>query len=109
MSAFAPNAFAGALEDLFADSNIAQTAIYRVGGIGDGVPVRIIARQPDRDIEFGDISIHTATTVFEIMVSALPYPAEGDSITMDGETFIIQGEPKRDAERLIWRLGTRSA
>jgi hypothetical protein len=109
MSAFAPNAFAGAIEDLFADTNISQTAIYRVGGIGDGVSVRIIARQPDREIEFGDISIHTATTIFEIMVSAISDPAEGDSITINGEAFIIQGEPRRDAERLIWRLDTRSA
>jgi hypothetical protein len=103
------SAFDLAVEDLFADPNIAKPATYRVGGIGDGISVRVITRQPDRDIEFGDISIHTATTVFEIMVSALPYPAEGDTITMDGETFIIQGEPRRDAERLIWRLDTRSA
>ena len=103
------SAFDMAIEDLFADPNIAKPAIYRAGGNGDGIYVRVIARQPDREIEFGDISIHTATTVFEIMVSALPYPAEGDSITMDGETFIIQGEPRRDAERLIWRLDTRSA
>ncbi len=103
------SAFDLAVEDLFADSNISQTAIYRVGGIGDGVRVRIIARQPDRDIEFGDISIHTATAIFEIMVSAVPTPAEGDTITMGDETFVIQGEPKRDAERLIWNINTRPA
>ena len=103
------SAFDLAIEDLFADPNIAKTATYRAGGNGDGISVRVIARQPDRDIEFGDISIHTATTIFEIMVSALPDPTESDSITMDGETFIIQGEPRRDAERLIWRLDTRSA
>jgi hypothetical protein len=108
MSAFAPNALAGALEDLFADPNIAQTAIYRAGGVGDGIPVRVITRQPDREIEFGDISIHTETTIFEIMVSAVPTPAEGDTITMGDETFVIQGEPKRDAERLVWTIGTRS-
>jgi hypothetical protein len=68
----------------------------------------VIARQPDRDIEFGDISIHTATTVFEIMVSEVLTPAEDDTITMGGEIFIIQGEPKRDAERLVWTIGTRS-
>jgi hypothetical protein len=103
------SAFDLAIEDLFADPNIAQTAIYRAGGVGNGLPVRVITRQPDRDIEFGDINIHTATTVFEIMVSAVPNPAEGDTITLSGETFIIQGEPKRDAERLIWTLDTRPA
>jgi hypothetical protein len=103
------SAFDLAVEDLFADPNIAKPATYRVGGIGDGISVRVITRQPDQEIEFGDISIHTATTIFEIMVSAVPTPAEGDTITMDDETFVIQGEPKRDAERLIWRLDTRSA
>jgi hypothetical protein len=102
------SAFDLAVEDLFADPNIAQTAIYRAGGNGDGISVRVIARQPDRDIEFGDISIHTATTVFEIMVSEVLTPAEDDTITMGGEIFIIQGEPKRDAERLVWTIGTRS-
>jgi hypothetical protein len=103
------NAFADALNDLFADPNIAQTAIYQVGGNGEGISVRVITRQPDRDIEFGDINIHTATTVFEIMVKELPALAEGDTITLNGETFVIQGEPKRDAERLIWSLDTRPA
>ena len=103
------SAFDMAIEDLFADPNIAKTATYRAGGNGDGISVRVIARQPDRDIEFGDISIHTATTIFEITASAVPTPAEGDTITLSSEAFIIQGEPKRDAERLIWRLGTRSA
>jgi hypothetical protein len=103
------SAFDMAIKDLFADPNIAKTATYRVGGLGDGMQVRVIARQPDREIEFGDISIHTATTVFEIMVSAVPTPAEGDAIILNGETFIIQGEPKRDAERLIWSISTRPA
>jgi hypothetical protein len=103
------SAFDMAIEDLFADPNIAQTATYRVGGVGDEMSVRVIARQPDRDIEFGDISIHTATTIFEIMVSAVLTPAEGDAIILNGETFVIQGEPKRDAERLIWSINTRPA
>jgi hypothetical protein len=103
------SAFDLAVEDLFADPNIAKPATYRVGGIGDGISVRLITRQPDREIEFGDISIHTATTIFEIMVCAVSDPAEGDSITLNGEIFIVQGEPRRDAERLIWRLDTRPA
>ena len=103
------SAFDLAVEDLFADPNIAKPAIYRAGGIGDGISVRVITRQPDRDIEFGNINIHSATTVFEIMVSAVPNPAEGDTITMGDEIFIFQGEPKRDAERLIWTLDTRPA
>ena len=103
------NAFVFAIDDLFADPNIARSALYRAGGTDDGVPVRVIARRPDREIGFGDIAVHTCTALFEVRVSEVPNPASGDSITLDGETFIVQGEPERDAERLIWNLDTRPA
>ena len=103
------DAFAAALDDLFADPNIARTAIYRPGGVGDGTPVRAVARRPDREFEFGDITLHTGTALFEVRVSEVSNPSEGDSITLDGETFVVQGEPTRDAERLVWTLDTRPA
>ena len=31
-------------------------------------------------------------------------PRAGDSLDIDSETFVVQGEPVRDAERLIWTL-----
>jgi len=103
------NAFAAAIDDLFANPDITRTALYRAGGMGDGIPVRVIARRPDREVAFGDIAVHTETAVFEVRVSEVPNPASGDNITLDGETFIVQGEPERDAERLIWLLDTRPA
>jgi len=101
------DAFTAALDDLFANPDIARTAIYRPGGVGDGTPVRAVARRPDRQAEFGDIAVHTATAMFEVRVFEVPAPTEGDAIIFDGETFIIQGEPTRDAERLVWTLDTR--
>ncbi len=101
--------FATAINDLFADPNIARDAVWRPGGIGDGIPVRAIIRRPDRNAEFGDVAVHTATAVFEVRVSEVPAPAEGDTITLAGETFVVQGEPARDAERLVWTLDTRPA
>jgi len=101
------NAFAAAIDDLFANPDIAQTVLYRPGGMGDGIPVRAVARRPDREVAFGDIALHTSTALFEVRVAEVPNPTEGDSITLDGETFVVQGEPERDAERLIWSLDTR--
>jgi hypothetical protein len=101
--------FADAIADLFADPNIARDAVWRPGGSGDGIPVRAIARRPDREVEFGDVAVHTATAVFEVRVSEVPNPAEGDTITLGGETFVVQGEPVRDAERLVWTLDSRPA
>lgn len=102
------DAFADAMADLFADPNIARTALYRSGGVGDGVPVRVIATRNDQVSEFSDLSIVSATARFDLRVSEVPTPAEGDVITLDGETFIVQGEPVRDAERLVWSVDTRS-
>ena len=107
------NAFMGAIDDLFANPDIARDAVWRPGGAGDGIPVRAIVRRPDRNAEFGDIAVHTATAVFEVRVSEVPTPAEGDTIalvgTLAGEAFVVQGEPVRDAERLVWTLDTRPA
>lgn len=101
------DAFADAMADLFADPNIARTALYRSGGVGDGVPVRVIAKRNDQISEFSEISIASASARFDLRVSEVPEPVEGDTITLDGETFIIQGEPVRDAERLVWSVDTR--
>ncbi|MEO5337966.1 MAG: hypothetical protein H7841_13905 [Magnetospirillum sp. WYHS-4] len=103
------SAFASAIDALFADPNIARTALYRPGGIGDGMPVRVIAKRNDQVSEFSDISVVSATARFDLRVSEVPTPAEGDTITLDGETFVIQGEPLCDTERLVWTLDTRPA
>jgi len=103
------DAFSAAVDDLFADPNAARDAVWRPGGTGDGIPVRAIARRPDREVEFGAVAVHTATAVFEVRVSEVPNPAEGDTIALGGETFVVQGEPVRDAERLVWTLDTRPA
>ena len=101
--------FADAIDALFADPNIACDAVWRPGGVGDGEPVRVIARRPDTEVAFGDIAVHTATAVFEVRVSEVQDPAADDTITFNDETFIVQGEPMRDADRLIWVVDTRTA
>ena len=99
--------FAAAIDALFADPNIARAALYRPGGIGDGVPVRVITKRNDQVSEYSDIRIVSATARFDLRVSDAPSPTEGDTITMDGETFVVQGQPIRDTERLVWTLDTR--
>lgn len=102
-------AFAAAMDDIFADPNIARTALYRPAGIGDGVPVRVIAKRNEQVSEFSDISVVSATARFDLRVSEVPTLTEGDTIVLDGETFVVQGEPMRDPERLVWTIDTRPA
>jgi hypothetical protein len=52
----------------------------------------------DRIGTYGETSIATATTLFEIRTSDINAPAEGDTLEMDGTIYVIQGEPLRDGE-----------
>ena len=94
-------AFADALDDLFADPNMAVTVSYQ------DRPVRALVRRPDRDIEFSDITVQTSTALFEIRRREIPAPQAGDIIVHDGDSFVIQGEPRLDAERLVWTITVR--
>lgn len=103
------SAFAAALDGLFADPNIARIGLYRPGGVGDRVSVRVVAKRADQVSGFGGISVVSASARFDLRVSEVAQPAEGDTITLDGQDYIIQGEPTRDTERLIWTVDTRPA
>jgi hypothetical protein len=97
------SAFADALDDLFADPNMAVTVSYQ------GRPVCALVRRPDREMEFSDITVHTSTAMFEIRRRDVPAPQAGDIIHHDGDNFVVQGEPRLDTERLIWTLDTKPA
>ena len=101
MNAFAPNAFSGAMDDLFADPNMAASVTYQ------GRSIRALVRRPDRDVQFGGIAVHAATLVLEVRVSEVASPQAGNVVEVDGESFIVQGNPSRDAERLVWTLNMR--
>jgi hypothetical protein len=102
-------AFAAAIDALFADPHLALDAIYRAGGADPGAPVRAIVRQPDRIGEFGETRIVAETVMIDIRVSEVAAPAEGDTIEVNGMVYVIQGEPIRDVERLVWTIEVRPA
>lgn len=101
--------FAEAIGDLFADPNLARDALWRAGGTGSPLLVRIILRQPDRVGSFGETRLLAATTVVEVRTAEVPTLAEGDAFEIDGEIFVVQGEPVRDSERLVWTAELRKA
>jgi hypothetical protein len=98
------NAFTAAIDVLFANPNFGTDAVWRAGGADPGMPVRVIVRQPDRIGTLGETRIATQTTLVDIRTSDINAPAEGDTIEMDGTVYIIQGEPIRDGERLVWSI-----
>ena len=99
--------FEGAVDATFAAFGV--EAVYTPAG-GDPVTARVIARRPDTIVGFGETRIHTETATFEVRASDVATPRPGDQVTVDGQTFIIQGEPeRRDPDRLVWSLDVRPA
>jgi hypothetical protein len=99
--------FAEAIDDLFADPNLARDALWRAGGIDPAVPLRVILRRPDRIGNFGDTRIIAGTATVDIRIGDAPALAEGDTVEVDGVMYLVQGEPLRDTERLVWTAETR--
>jgi len=102
------SAFAAAVGALFADGNIGRDAVYVADG-GAPVLVRLVARSADDVTEFGDARLWSETTRVDLRVAEIPNPRPGDRIEIEGDAFLIQGEPVRDRERLVWTVDLRPA
>jgi hypothetical protein len=102
------SAFSAALNALFGDPNIARTATYEPLG-GDPFPVRLVPRRADAVTEFDGSRLWSATTRLDLRVAEVAGPRPGDRIVIDGEAFVVQGEPVRDRERLVWAIDVRPA
>jgi hypothetical protein len=98
--------FAAAIDTLFADTNVACDAVYIAEG---GTPrlVRVVSRRADAVTNFGEARLWSETTRADLRVAEMPAPRPGDRIEIDGEAFLIQGEPVRDRERLVWTVDLR--
>ena len=102
------SAFAAALSALFADPNIGRDAIYIADG-GAPVLVRVVRRCADAISDFGDARLWSETTRIDLRVAEIANPRPGDRIEIDDDAFLIQGEPVRDRERLVWTVDLRPA
>ena len=69
----------------------------------------VVTRRADEVTSFGDARLWSETTRVDLRVAEAPAPRPGDRIELDGDAFLIQDEPVRDRERLVWTLNLRSA
>jgi len=100
--------FALTMDTLFGDPNIARDAVY-IADAGSPVLIRVVTRRADDISNFGDARIWSETTRVDLRVAEVVQPRPGDRLEMDGEAFLIQGEPVRDRERLVWTIDLRPA
>jgi hypothetical protein len=101
-------AFTAAAAALFRDPNIAVDALYRPGGIGLGVAIRVIRSAPDQVAAFGEGRFVTDTVLIAVCVADAPDLASGDTIEVNGVLFEVRADPIRDADRLVWSAQARA-
>lgn len=87
---------------LFTDSNLARDAIWRAGGTGDEVTVRVITKRPDQVVAFGDSRAILPTMLIDVRRSEIPNPANGDTVEIEGDAFEIIATPVADSLGLVW-------
>ncbi|MBB1492516.1 hypothetical protein H5395_13435 [Paracoccus sp. MC1854] len=101
--------FAAAMDRIFTHAAMAAPALWISASTSEERPIRIIARAPDRITEFGAERFVSNTMVVDVRVADLLAPRPGDLIVIGADSHVIQGEPLRDRERLIWTLDLRPA
>jgi len=101
-------AFSAIVDALFSDPNIGREAVYIADG-GAPVLVRVVSRQADAITDFGDARLWSETTRIDLRLADVSNPRPGDRLEIDGDAFLIQGEPVRDRERLVWTVDLRPA
>jgi hypothetical protein len=103
------NAFTAAMDRIYVNTSMAAAAVWISTTTTEERPIRVIRRAPDRITEFGAGRFVSETMMVDVRVSDLPEPRTGDVIVIGADSFIVQGEPVRDRERLIWALDLRPA
>ena len=101
------NAFAGAVNALFADPNLGRDAVFRAGGAGAGIGVRILLRTPDRYTNFSESRLVASSVLIDLRTAEVSSVERGDTITVDAAVFEVRGDPVRDTERLVWTIEAR--
>ncbi len=96
------SAFAGAVDALFRDINVADDALWRAGGIGAGIAVRVIRKTPDEVIGLGASRAILPAVIIAVRGSEVAAPASGDTAQIGAALFDIIAQPRRDSLGLVW-------
>jgi hypothetical protein len=97
------SAFQEMIDALFSDSALARDIVYTPVS-GTARTIRAVIKSPDRIVDVREMAIHTPTLVVDVRVSDVPDPNEGDTLSIGALTYVVQGEPVRDTENLVWTL-----
>lgn len=100
--------FAAAIDDLFADPNLAVDAVYQPPAGGDGIACRIMLRRPDETVEFGGSKFVAGSVIIDVRAAELS-PAKGGTLAVGDTVYSVSAVPRQpDPDRLIWRCEATS-
>jgi hypothetical protein len=94
------SAFSLVVDNLFADHNLGEDAVWQSGGVG-GVACRVIRKSPDQVANFGVSRALLASCVLDVRVSDIAAPAENDTVVIGALTFKIIADPALDTLGLV--------
>lgn len=97
------SAFDTAMQALFADGNLGVAATY-LPSQGGNKSVRVITKAPDLYQNVGQSVIETPSFVLEVQVADCPNLAQGEKFLIGSNTFVVQGEPRKDSAALTWEV-----
>ncbi len=99
------SAFAAAMDVLVGDPNLGTEAIYRQGGSGTPVGLRVLRSSPDRVADAFVTGIISATDILSVAIATAGLPAvdAGDTFTLGSDTLTVQ-HAERDASHTTWRV-----
>jgi len=100
------SAFAAAMDALASDPNIGADAIYRAGGTGPPVLLRVVRSAPDRLGDAFGTSVIQASDVLTVAIAVLPTVAADDTFALGSDTLTVQ-HAERDAAGIAWRVFCR--
>ena len=84
------NAFAAAMAALVADGHLGINAVYRAGGTGSPITVRVVRSSPDVTASVFDASVVQATDVLTVPTASLSDAAPGDTFTVGADMLTVK-------------------
>ena len=97
------SAFDSAMAALLADPHLGVDALYRAGGTGNPVALRVLRTSPDRIASGFDTEIISASDILSVPISLLPALAPGDSFAI-GADLLTVSHATRDGSGTAWRV-----
>lgn len=97
------NAFAAALDAMYADPNMAVDALWKVAGAGAGTAVRIIVDRAPVETSVFKQSTKRATHAVRVRKSQAPGLAANDTLTRTGDGAVFRvADFEPDDEEIEW-------